>query len=67
MYAITEQSVMMSGITDNILDSGLYVHGATLHLFNSLFCVIPLEVFSLVFHKLQITHSSAFFAEKPTL
>lgn len=64
-YQITEQSVMMSGITDNILDLGLYAHGATLHLFNSLFSLIPLEAFCLVFHKLKITHGSTFFAEKP--
>lgn len=65
MYEITEQSVMMSGVTDNILDLGFYAHGATLHLFNSLFSLIPLEVFYLVFHKLKITHGSVFFTEKP--
>lgn len=64
MYEITEKSVMMSGVTDNILDLGLNAHGATLHLFNLLFSFIPLEVFYFVFHKLQITHSSAFFADK---
>lgn len=67
MYEMTEQSVMMSGVTDNILDFGLYAHEATLHLFNSPFSFIPLEVFCLVFHKLQITHGSALFAEKPAL
>lgn len=54
----------MSGVTDNILDLGLYAHGATVHLFNLLFSFIPLEFFYFVFHKLQITHGSAFFADK---
>lgn len=48
MYEMTEQSVMMSGVTDNTLDLGLYAHGVTLHLFNSLFSLISLEVFYLV-------------------
>lgn len=59
-----KKSVIMSGVTDNILDLGLYAHGATVYLFNLLFSFIPLEFFYFVFHKLQITHGSAFFADK---